>query len=274
MENREEARVTKQMGWDRLVEQIIDLFSAARAGFVSDFDGTLSPIVPHPDEARPLPTIVETLAQLVRHLTVVAIVTGRRAEDVARRLPVPGIVIVGNHGVEWLEHGQLRIVPEAQPWIPRIAAAAQILRSRLPDLLVEEKVVTVTVHTRGVDSRELRALAQAVVEQVAREHRLVVKPGKEVWELRPPVPLDKGTAVATLVAAYQLQAVVFAGDDVTDLDAMRRLRTMREEGRVRSLLIGVWSTEAPAELAQEADKLVAGVDALDQLLTQVADRLR
>jgi len=256
-----------------LVERVWTLLAQHPAGFVSDFDGTLSPIVPHPDAARPLPQAVEALEKLVGYLALVAIVTGRRAEDVAQRLPVSGIVIVGNHGAEWLEDGRLRIAAEAEPWIPHVVAAAQALRQRLPDFLVEDKLVTLTVHLRNVDDPAKRERAQAVVAEVAATCGLVVKPGREVWELRPPIPLDKGSAVEALVVARALRSIVFAGDDVTDLDAMRRLRRLRERGRVRALLIGVWSAEAPAALGEEADVLVEGVEALAALLASVAERI-
>lgn len=177
--------MTQRWRRDELAARALDLLTSGRAGFVSDFDGTLSPIVPRPDQAQPLPAVVEALGVFVRRLRLVAIVTGRQAQDVAERLPVPGIVIVGNHGVEWLENGSRHIAPQAELWIPRISAAAHVLRNALPELLVEEKLITLTVHTREVQSDDVRRQARAIVEQVAREHGLVVKPGKEVWELRP-----------------------------------------------------------------------------------------
>jgi trehalose 6-phosphate phosphatase len=102
---------------------------------------------------------------------------------------------------------------------------------------------------------------------------LSIRQGREVLELRPPVPIDKGTAVDRLVTRYQLRAVVFAGDDVTDLDAMRLLVVRRASGQVHALLIGVWSSEAPPELKQLADLLVPGVDAFAAVLDELAHRL-
>ncbi|HAM22733.1 MAG TPA: hypothetical protein DCQ04_10755, partial [Actinobacteria bacterium] len=68
-----------------------------------DYDGTLSPIVANPSEARPLPEAVSIL----RHLanlpdTTVAIISGRALRDLAAmsRLPIE-IDLVGSHGAEF-----------------------------------------------------------------------------------------------------------------------------------------------------------------------------
>lgn len=249
------------------------LMPRTHAGLVTDFDGTLSPIVQHPEKAQPLPLAVAALRRLVRHLGVVAVVSGRRADDVAARLRVPGVVIVGNHGAEWLEDGAVRLAPSVAAWIPRVQEAADVLRRKLPELLVEDKLVTLTVHLRGVGSPDVRERARLTVEEVASAFGLAVRPGREVLEVRLPLALDKGTAVEELVLRYDLRALVFAGDDVTDLDAMQRLRHLRRQGVVRALLVGVSSSEAPPALAVEADVLVDGVEAFAHFLVALAERL-
>ncbi|MCX7623954.1 MAG: trehalose-phosphatase [Thermomicrobium sp.] len=262
-----------EAGSQRIVERMLAVWALEPAGFLSDFDGTLSPIVPHPDEARPLPIVREALEKLVRSLALVAIVTGRRAEDVARRLSLPGIVVVGNHGAEWFHDGTVRVDTEAEAWLPSVASAYRTLRERLPGLRIEDKAVTLTVHLRGVTDPSLRTEAWTVVHRVAATHGLIVRPGREVLELRPPLALDKGSAVAALVRRYALRGVVFAGDDVTDLDAMRRLGEMRGKEGLQAFLVGVWSDEAPPELARTADDLVDGVETFGRALAAAARRL-
>jgi trehalose 6-phosphate phosphatase len=140
-------------------------------------------------------------------------------------------------------------------------------------VLVEEKALTVTIHLRRLRNVSRRRAVETVVRRVAGEYGLSIRQGREVLELRPPVPIDKGTAVDRLVTRYQLRAVVFAGDDVSDLDAMRLLVVRRASGQVHALLIGVWSSEAPEELKQLADLLVPGVDAFAAVLDELAQRL-
>ena len=63
----------------------------ARAGILLDFDGSLSPIVARPELAAPADGVREALAVLTGRYAVVAIVTGRRAEEVAELVAVPGV---------------------------------------------------------------------------------------------------------------------------------------------------------------------------------------
>jgi trehalose 6-phosphate phosphatase len=80
-----------------------------------------------------------------------------------------------------------------------------------------------------------------------------------VLEVRPPVPLDKGIGVGMLLGGADVDAALYVGDDATDLDAFRALRSRAEEGALPSALcIAVASDEAPPELAREADLTVDG----------------
>jgi trehalose 6-phosphate phosphatase len=94
-----------------------------------------------------------------------------------------------------------------------------------------------------------------------------------VVELRLPVALDKGTALRDLVRDYRLRSTTFLGDDVTDLDAMRALRELRESGAVSGLSVGVVAPETPPQIAQEADLTVSSVDDVAGLLTALSQRL-
>ncbi|MFN3336803.1 MAG: trehalose-phosphatase, partial [Thermomicrobium sp.] len=151
--------------------------------------------------------------------------------------------------------------------------AARVLRAELHGFLLEEKGATLTVHLRGIEASEQRQRAEKVVQEIATHYGFQVRPGREVLELRPNVPIDKGTAVDALVTQYRLQGVLFAGDDVTDLDAMRYLRERRSVGDIDTFLVGVWSEEAPQTLGHLADALVSGVEEFAQFLYAMAQRL-
>jgi trehalose-phosphatase len=142
-----------------------------------------------------------------------------------------GLWAAGNHGFEFVSPQAGRQPhPAAAPFLPTIAATAAELRAALAGVegvLVEDKALTISVHYRLVDpaaADEVRATA----ERIARAHGLRPSGGKLIVEIRPPVALDKGTAVIAL--AEELgdgsddAAFLFAGDDVTDEDGFRRLR--------------------------------------------------
>ena len=67
-----------------------------RFGLITDVDGTISSIVDVPDAARVTSANTRLLSQLRENLTLVAIVSGRSADDVAQRVGIPGLVYVGN----------------------------------------------------------------------------------------------------------------------------------------------------------------------------------
>ena len=65
-----------------------------------DFDGTLSEIVARPEHARPVDGAREALIELAGRFRTVAIVTGRRSEEVAALLDAPHVTYVGLYGLE------------------------------------------------------------------------------------------------------------------------------------------------------------------------------
>jgi trehalose 6-phosphate phosphatase len=124
---------------------------------------------------------------------------------------------------------------------------------------VEDKGPIQALHWRGAGERT-EAFVREIAEQ-ARNADLVTHWGRKVLELRPPDMEGKAGAVEALRTDTGLTTVVFAGDDQTDLDAVKRLRKMKADGQVEELLIvAVDSDEGPPELMEIADIVVAGSD--------------
>ena len=88
--------------------------------------------------------------------------------------------------------------------------------------------------------------------------------GRLVLELRPPLDVDKGTAVRRLLGEAGLRRALYAGDDTTDLDAFRGL-----DGLELAVRVAVASDEGPAELGVGADLVVGGPAALLALLREL-----
>jgi len=88
-----------------------------------------------------------------------------------------------------------------------------------------------------------------------------------VLEVRPPVKLDKGMGVSTLLRGSDATAALYAGDDTTDIDAFRALRRLLESGRLTAAVCAaVISDETPEELARESDITVDGTGGVRDLL--------
>lgn len=246
-----------------------------RAGILTDFDGTLAPIVADPTASRPLPEAVDALHHLARSYRRVAVVSGRPAGFLATHLQLAerrhgageageGLVAVGLYGLEMADGDQVTTDPRALEWLPVVEAVALLADEHAPaDVLVERKGLSVTLHYRTAPHAAgwVAQWAAAQVEQTG----LVRHPARMSEELRPPLPVDKGTVVAGL--AQGLDAVCFLGDDSGDLPAFAVLDGLARDHGVATLKVGVRSEEAPPELMEAADVVVDGpLGALDVLM--------
>ena len=101
------------MYWEKSKSEFLKAINKPRFGLITDVDGTISPIVDVPDEARVTPRNLELLAELEAHLTLTAVVSGRSAEDVYNRVGLPGLVYIGNHGMEQWQDGKVIVSPTA-----------------------------------------------------------------------------------------------------------------------------------------------------------------
>lgn len=242
------------------------------AAVVTDFDGTLAPIVTDPDRARALPAGVAALRALVGRVGLVGVISGRSVEFLRAQLPIDGLTLVGQYGLERLVDGTVVADPRAEPFAPAVAAAADEAERRWPHLLVERKGrLAFSVHWRAHPDA---APPLDELEAIAHRHQLAVSRGRMVGEVRVPVDIDKGTAVTQLLDERSLRAGAFAGDDAGDLPAFTALtdRGARAPGFV-GVRVAVRSPEAPPELLASADLVVDGPAGLADLLGSVAAAL-
>jgi trehalose 6-phosphate phosphatase len=179
-----------------------------------DFDGTLTPIVAHPDDARISATVATRLAAMAARLPV-AIVTGRAIADVRARLGFAPRFVIGNHGAE----------DELDPAGAALHAAAldglrATLQARTADLsaagvLIEDKGQSIALHYRLAQEGS-RALALIRDVLLPQRECLQVFAGKMVVNAMPAGAPDKAQAVHALVARCGAATAFFAGDDVND----------------------------------------------------------
>jgi trehalose 6-phosphate phosphatase len=254
------------------------LADPSAAAVLLDVDGTLAPIVRHADDAHVPEATRRPLITVARSYGFVGCVSGRRAAIARRIVSLGSITYVGNHGSEVLPGGasETEVDEEVAAWTERVRAfaAAELTREDVHRTRVrgEDKEAIAAFHWRGAPDE---AAAEAVVEGIATRadgEGFALHRGRKVLEVRPPVALDKGRGIERLLTGRGLRVALYAGDDVTDIDAFAGLRRLVAAGELEAAVcVGVTSDETPDELVRAADLLVDGPAGVRELLTVLAE---
>ena len=255
----------------REIAPLLPLLEHRPLVLLSDIDGTLAAIVPHPEDARVTPRARECLHSLIEAGVRVAFVTGRPLEVARRMVGIEGPWFAANHGLDLFVEGRRETPEEVRPYV---SWARDVLREigtiDFPGVLIEDKGAILAFHYRRSDDEggALAAIKLAVARSEAAR-RFRVQEGRKVYELRPPLAIDKGTAARSLAERMGAAAVLAMGDDVTDLRMFEEVRGMALPGAV----IGVWNEEAP-EVVESADWFVRGVTGVEWLLGELVGAIR
>lgn len=235
---------------------ITRLADAGSLLIVTDFDGTLAGLS---TDIYDVPVNADSLAALTRLAglpdTHVAVLSGRHLEGLRQvcRLQPP-VIFAGSHGSESAEHG-VTLTPEQEA---ALAHLDDTLVFRHPLVHVERKPFQYVVHTAQIAATD-QATADAILEQTL----LIDAPGTRVSRGKNIVEFSvsdvtKGTWIAAEIERVSPDVALFIGDDTTDEDGFRVLRS----GDV-SVKVGVGETAATER--------VADIPAVADLLTRLAD---
>ena len=203
-----------------------------------------------------------------------AIITGRPAPaavELGGFAGIPGLIVIGHHGFERWEGGQLTSPPPP----PEVAAA----RARLPGALaaagapegtwVEDKGHALAVHVRRTADPQaaLARLTGPMAELAGRDW--AGQQARTAGHRTAAAGIDKGTALTALIAERDPAAVLFAGDDLGDLPAFEAVRAARAAGR-KGVAVCSASDEVTA-LAAHADLVLDGPKEVAALLAALAE---
>ncbi|WP_125616422.1 trehalose-phosphatase [Specibacter cremeus] len=217
-----------------------------------DFDGTLAPLVPRADDARPLPAAAAALSALSGlESTTTALVSGRALASLRSVAgPPDATLLIASHGAEtWLGPGSapLELTPAQSASLVDATTAFESIAAAHPGTLVEYKPAGVVLHYRQAGDHVGAAAVAQLRERLERRGDIFLSDGKKVLEASV-VRADKGQGVRLLREAAAATAVLFAGDDVTDEHGFAALGP----GDV-GIKVGDGATAAPFRVGGPAD---------------------
>ena len=238
-------------------------------GLITDFDGTISETAPTPQQAEVSPLCRQYLSALCNQLALVAAISGRPAIEVRDMVKIDGMVYIGNHGLERWSGGLSEFPREAQNYFEVVKAAIEELTPLLSieGISIQDKGITATIHYRlcpEPQSAEKDILS--ALENSPHARRLQIMQEKMAIDLLPPVKVNKGTATLDLIQRYNLQGGIYLGDDQTDFDAFRAIRSASRDSDFQGFAIGITSREMPQELEAEADFTLNGIKDVERFL--------
>ncbi len=229
----------------------------------ADFDGTLAPICPRPDEVRMLAKVRRLLSQIEQSGTTVAIVSGRKIQDVRRRVGLRNVWYVGAHGFSLRSPGGRTVLfttPAERHRIRRLEVALRRKLKGVPGIEVESKTATVAVHYRRASPGQ-RDTARAVLWGLVRKTSGVkLLEGKKVWEILPDRQVDKWTAVRSILRRRRgrqgSQLLFYLGDDTTDEAVFRKMKGISIAVGKRRKTAARFYLRSPAEVRQFLERWV------------------
>jgi len=196
-----------------------------------DYDGTLTPIVQRPEDAKLSSEMQSVLQQLAKKFTV-GIISGRDRQAVQDFVQLEELIYAGSHGFDIQGPNGLEMKHEqGKAALPSLDEAEKNLQSALVDIegaQIERKRFAIAVHYRNVsDQDSIDQLRKICDNEIEKHDHLKAGYGKKIIELKPDIDWDKGKALLWLLDALDLnpeQVIpIYIGDDLTDEDAFREL---------------------------------------------------
>ena len=214
-----------------------------------DYDGTLTPIVPTPEEAIATPEVRQALQELASLSgVVVGIVSGRPLYSLVNLVPADPLWLIGHHGLSLRspegETSSMVDEEEAKRALEPLREAASLMAAAAPGLRLEDKGSGLAMHVRNASRDAAAEAAEAFCQEAKKLEGFALLHGKEVYEVRP-AGIDKGKAVMGLrQRAAPNSQVLYVGDDTTDEDAFRALASITGSLTVK---VGDEGAESEAE---------------------------
>jgi len=201
------------------------LAKASRVWLFLDYDGTLADLAPTPAHVLPHSEVIDLVSNLAHHPRIrLAVVSGRRMQDLEKLLPVPGIFLAGTYGVEIRtpegETQHREDFDSLRPILQELKRSWHKLLVGRPRFFLEDKGWAIALHARHVPDQEATAVlsqAEALAARTTSSGPFCVLGGDKFLEIAP-LQADKGRSVEYLLERYAWPGAlpVYLGDDDKD----------------------------------------------------------
>ena len=136
-----------------------------------------------------------------------------------------------------------------------------------PGIILENKNACITIHYRTVqDTESARKTILKTLKNIKTTEGLLIKEGRKIIEVRPPIGNDKGKIINKIVRNYRVKKLIYLGDDITDVDAFREISKLSKEKIIEGTSILVRSDETPEFVKKSAEYYVNSVDEVEIFL--------
>ncbi|MDD4875590.1 MAG: trehalose-phosphatase [Dehalococcoidales bacterium] len=246
-------------------------------GLITDVDGTISQIAPTPQQAVVSPLCRKYLAELCNQIALVAVISGRQVTKTRDMLGIKGMIYVGNHGMERFNDRYVNLLPDTQDYPSIIKATIEEIAPFLSmeNIIIENKGAVASIHYRlCYDHHLAQEHILTVLNYSPHAKNLWIRQEKMAIELLPPVDVNKGTAILSLIREYGLKGGIYMGDDITDIDAFKAIHSAGYDFDFQGYAIAIISSETPETVTQEADFTLKGVDDVERFLKWFSNTVR
>lgn len=198
-----------------------------------DYDGTLTPIVQHPEAAVISKEMHEVLNECAEKFKVAA-VSGRDMDDLKSRINLENMIYAGSHGFRisgpdglYMEHEKSEeILPKLDNMEKKLH---QVFLDTIEGVQIERKRYAIAIHYRNSKEEDIPFIRNKVFETTEKSEGFKVGEGKKILEIKPDIDWHKGKAVLWIldklgVTDPNKYIPIYIGDDVTDEDAYEALK--------------------------------------------------
>ncbi len=210
---------------------------ASRRLILLDYDGTLVPFSPHPQQARPDAGLLQLLSRLTGvPENLVYLVSGRDKAVLEEWFGDTGMGLIAEHGA-WIRDAAGRepgghhqaswelIKPLSHAWKAQLLPHLRLYADRVPGSFVEEKEFSVAWHYRKADPELGAYRAKELIDdlvQFTANIDVQVLEGKKVVEIRN-AGVNKGMAALHCQKLHHPGFFLAIGDDQTDEDLFKAM---------------------------------------------------